>query len=592
MLANDLAFSDLFAQRSPFQVPKYQRSYAWADEELKDFVRDLELTFLARQNAKPKKHFFGGIVCLQHPAQNTLGRKYEVIDGQQRLATFGLFFARLRYWNTVLAGECRLASDLDGANLADARAERIRTTLLEYQDEIDGKPVQQQRVILSKADREFYAALLGGTPLAPQRESHNLLLRANEGIDTFIKSAVDATSTNKAKLATLDTLAKAATDDCHVVHLVSDIKTEAYRLFEVLNDRGRSLSEGDLLRSTTLERLEGATALQDQAEKIWDHILAAKASHIDRFLRTYYASRIGKRAGHRSLFDDFLRELFPSSQSHATILKTLKDMLFAYALFNCLADGDWPYENSMVAAWDRNRLKLLSQVLKNDLSLPLLLAACQLSEKNFAAVVHLVEFAVFRHIHCSRQHPSKLDSVFLSHVVEIRKKPNGYRPSTLRTGLKSTLDAYSGDPVFSEGMRSELVYRVKAGNTVTKYFLTTIEQFQSWYASGANGNPTCKDKTAVYDLSQIEIEHIYPRSSTSPDPTMEQLKQHLGNLSFWGPNDNTKAANQSFGAKKKIYALSKVQLNQDLAKLPKFEAPELQSRETDLVTSGLAIFKI
>ena len=155
MLANDLAFSDLFAQRSPFQVAKYQRSYAWGDEELKDFVRDLEQTFLSRQNAKPKKHFFGGIVCLQHPAQNTLGRKYEVIDGQQRLATFGLFFARLRYWNTVLAGECRLAGDLDGANLADARAERFRTSLLEYQDEIDAKPVQQQRVVLSKADKEF-----------------------------------------------------------------------------------------------------------------------------------------------------------------------------------------------------------------------------------------------------------------------------------------------------------------------------------------------------------------------------------------------------------------------------------------------------
>jgi hypothetical protein len=31
--ANDLQFGDLFAQRPPFQVPKYQRSYvdAWID---------------------------------------------------------------------------------------------------------------------------------------------------------------------------------------------------------------------------------------------------------------------------------------------------------------------------------------------------------------------------------------------------------------------------------------------------------------------------------------------------------------------------------------------------------------------------------
>jgi hypothetical protein len=222
----------------------------------------------------------------------------------------------------------------------------------------------------------------------------------------------------------------------------------------------------------------------------------------------------------------------------------------------------------------------------------LLLAACQLPEKTFAAIVHLVEFAVFRHIHCSRQHPSRLDSVFLLQAVEIRKKTTAYKPGVLRSVLKATLDTYSADGVFREGMRSELVYRDKAGNTVTKYFLTTIEQFRSWYTNGAKGNPTCKDKTAVYDLSQIEIEHIYPRGTASPDPHMEPLKQHLGNLSFWGPNDNTKAANQTFAAKKKLYALSNVQLNQDLAKLPKFEGTELESREADLVARGLAVFRM
>jgi hypothetical protein len=592
MLANDLSFGDLFAQRPPFQVPKYQRAYAWEEEELKDFVRDVNQTFLARQSGQPKKHFFGGVVCLQHAAQNTQGRRYEVIDGQQRLATFGLLFARLRYWNMVLAAECRVAGENDAANLAEARAERIKTIWLEYQDEVDGKPVEQQRVVLSKADKDFYSALVAGTTLAPQRESHKLLLRANTAIDSFIKQILNGISDIKAKLLVLDTLTKAATDDCHVVHLVSDTKTEAYRLFEVLNDRGRNLSEGDLLRSTTLERLEGASSLQDQAEKIWDHVLGTKANIIDRFLRTYYASHVGKRAGHRSLFDDFLREIFPASQNHATILKTLKEIHAAYALFVVLAEGDWPYENSVVTAWDRNRLKLLITVLKNDLCLPLLLAACELSEKHFSTVVHLIEFAVFRHIHCCRQHPSKLDGVFLSQVTEIRKKPTSYKPAALRAALKTVQDGYSVDSVFREGMRSELIYKLKAGNTITKYFLTTTEQFQSWYSAGGHGNPTCKDKTSVYDLSQIEIEHIYPRSSTAPDATLEPLKHHLGNLSFWGPNDNTKAANQNFASKKKLYAASNVTLNQALAKLSKFDASELESRETDLTNRGLAIFRM
>src|SRR5260370_8006040 len=86
--ANDLRFGEVFAQRPPFQVPKYQRSYAWEDEELKDFVRDLEQLYKARQSQAEKKHFFGGGGCLQHVAQNGFGRKYEVIDGQPTPRSF------------------------------------------------------------------------------------------------------------------------------------------------------------------------------------------------------------------------------------------------------------------------------------------------------------------------------------------------------------------------------------------------------------------------------------------------------------------------------------------------------------------------
>jgi len=521
-----------------------------------------------------------------------MGRRYEVIDGQQRLATFGLLFARLRHWNNVLAAECRVTGEDDSADLAAARAERIRVNLLEYADEIDGKAVQQPRVVLSKADKDFYTALLRGTSPTPIRESHKLLLRANDSINVFIKRILDGQTDHKSKLAALDTLSKAATDDCHVVHLVSDNREEAYRLFEVLNDRGRNLSEGDLLRSTTLERLEKSDSLQEQAEKIWDEILAVRASHIDHFLRVYYASHAGKRAGHRSLFDDFMREFFPDTLAPSKILQKLNHIRSAFTLYNFISEGDWPYEDSGVTVWDRNRLKLLLQVLKNELSLPLLLAACALTEKNFAVVVHILEFAVFRYIHCCRQHPSKLDSIFLANAVEIRKAPKTYKVGALRASLKSLQDSYAGDDVLRQGIRSELVYREKAGNTISKHFLTTIEQFQPWYKAGAAGVPKCKDKSSVYDFSQVEIEHVYPRNATSKDPVMEPLKNRLGNLSFWAPSDNTKAANQSFAAKKKLFAESKVLLNRELAKYSKFGDKQLQEREDELVKRGLAIFRM
>jgi hypothetical protein len=185
-----------------------------------------------------------------------------------------------------------------------------------------------------------------------------------------------------------------------------------------------------------------------------------------------------------------------------------------------------------------------------------------------------------------------LDSVFLASAVEIRKAPKAYKVGALRASLKSLQDTYAGDDLFGQGIRSELVYREKAGNTIPKYFLTTIEQFQPWYKAGANGVPKCKDKSSVYDFSQIEIEHVYPRNASSKDPMMEPLKNRLGNLSFWAPSDNTKAANQSFVTKKKLFAESKVLLNRELAKYSKFGDKQLQDREDELVKRGLAIFRM
>jgi hypothetical protein len=62
-------------------------------------------------------------------------------------------------------------------------------------------------------------------------------------------------STSK-KLECLLQLQRCVTDDCYVIHTISTDRDESYKLFDVLNDRGKTLSDGDKLRSYTLELLE------------------------------------------------------------------------------------------------------------------------------------------------------------------------------------------------------------------------------------------------------------------------------------------------------------------------------------------------
>ena len=48
--------SNLFDGRKIFNIPKYQRAYAWEERQLKDFVEDIENQSLDRN------YFFGTIL--------------------------------------------------------------------------------------------------------------------------------------------------------------------------------------------------------------------------------------------------------------------------------------------------------------------------------------------------------------------------------------------------------------------------------------------------------------------------------------------------------------------------------------------------
>jgi len=80
----------LFEQKQTFVVEQYQRGYAWDEQAVDDFVEDISQCLAARQAGDRKHHFFGGIVTIRREVGDSTRENYEVIDGQQRLASFVL----------------------------------------------------------------------------------------------------------------------------------------------------------------------------------------------------------------------------------------------------------------------------------------------------------------------------------------------------------------------------------------------------------------------------------------------------------------------------------------------------------------------
>lgn len=596
----NLSIGDLFSGRVPFIIEKYQRDYAWDNDQIADFNKDISFLYekydaIPPDSRKEKRHFFGGIVSVLKvvPATST-GRVYEVVDGQQRLATFMIAIHHLSNAYKDLASFCHENNNPDVENAAKAQKEDTDENFIFYK-EIEGtRRVPRLRLQLSKADKEVFEKIINGQLFECERESHKRLKYASETIkkqliDIPILRNIDFTP--QQKLSELNKLLSCMIDNCHLIHIISKQKKDAYRLFTILNDRGRTLSDGDLLRSDTLEKSESSSALQNNVEKYWDEILSKKQEEIDSFLRNAYASKTGLRAPRRELFDTLKDELF-SSEDAQVIESRVKLLLTEFKIYNQLVDGEWPYRPTTISEWDKNRLKRISYNLGHTLCYPLLICAKEcLDEENFLKIVLLLDRFVFRYITICKGSASELDSVYLKHVKAIRAST--FDLDLYRQDLKQLSERYASDGVFREKIDSSLEYSKSASKKKQsiKHFYSTIEDYYRWCSDGCNGEPT-PEKERIFDFDSIEIEHIYPQSPQLSDENLDRVKNSPGNLTIWAPNDNKAANNATFDVKKPLYLDSQFRINKELNVYDNWDIEKYNARKEKVTLWASKIFNV
>ena len=311
---------------------------------------------------------------------------------------------------------------------------------------------------------------------------------------------------------------------------------------------------------------EGLCTVQDA----WDEILQDEPKQIEQFLRYYYASACGSRVGRTSLYDDFLKQFFPdivdvddvSDEATATkIVDTVNQILREIRTYRKLIAGIWPYEvGQPLTDWDRKRLDILIRFLDFDIVYPLLLAAVQLKQKTFADLVHMLEKFMFRHKSVCNLGHQKLSELYMQEAVKIRRDPENYRLTGLRTTLKEYIETECTDAVFKVGL-SNLKYRTNGGNKPLRYLFSTLNEHIEWYRNGAVGAPA-PQKGTVINYDNVTIEHIASQSPSAAVPGFTSENIHtLSNLTLLTNGENDRAKNKSYTAKKAIYHDSEYVIN-------------------------------
>ena len=586
------------------EVPRFQRDYAWSEEEIKDFIDDwTELVTLASINSSADGHFLGGLVTVEERRNEHVAHK--IVDGQQRLTTIFITVWRLKHAFKQILEAAKGADEQDIIKRAEVAVKTHDDYLFSQTTNQQFVVTKHERLILSNKDRGYFEELINDDDPKPDNiASHDRLKSAAEQIQ---KSVIDEILASNDSLETkFDKLAQCSNmlvHSCYVLHISSDNQNEAYKLFSVLNDRGKSLSDGDHLRWSSMELIDshGDTQILEDVAEHWDNILANDPSEIAKFLEAYYPSKTGNRAKKTSIANDYRREFFSfvpplSLQDTKKVRDRVSDMRKYMEVYRQLVDGSWPYDEPTSSLWTQSRLQRLTKDLKHTLCVPLLLSATEnVSEHDFAKLVIGLEKFVFRYVTVVGARPSTLYPIYYRHAAKMESASTTYEVKTLFQGLSDLMQQNAPDEIFEQALRGEILsYEPPKQLRTIRYFLTTMNDYCEWTNKGPRVLTKPQELT-ITDLGQVQIEHIYPQTAKQQDAdtSLESLKHNLGNLTFWAPGENKKGGNKNYKDKVPEYLASQAKMTSSIGSRHKtWSKNKVKAREDELIEAALKVFKV
>ncbi|NOR03466.1 DUF262 domain-containing protein [Mycolicibacterium fortuitum] len=529
-------------------VPEYQRSYAWHvsgdDVQVAEYWNDL----LASVPNVDREYFFGTIVL----SRQVNSHRHVVIDGQQRLATTVLLL-------TAVRARFRAVSHPKARVLDGLLAKETMTS--------DG---EERRLLLNLDDDDYLASIVAdGTPPEPDRKIPSqkrlklayefLLERVNELADTEGNDALIKVVTflqNRARVGVIEV----------------PTESDAYVIFETLNDRGADLTIADLLKNylygKAQDKLEAVK--RDWAMALGALELTAADAKFVAFLRHYWSSREGVTRE---------RELYASIQAKvktktdaAKFARSIAQTAIQYAALDNASHPQWAKHGTSGRA--DVALLVRFNLAPNR---PLLMAAMDnFTQVEFAKLLQaLVNWSV-RGLINDIMNSGTTEEQYCLAAVEIRAKTIT-TVAQLRTFLTATV--LPSDTVFEDAYSLARIKRNR--NWLARYYLRALERQKVGEAEPALvPNP---------DENELNLEHVLPQNAVPADWTgvtsaedVETWAYRLGNMVLLSKKENNDIGNGDFLSKVPVLKASALELTKEVGRKHDWTPKQIENRQKDL----------
>lgn len=255
--AQESSLSDVFAPGERLRMPPYQRSYSWGETEALDLLGDLQEATDAQI-----PHFIGAVVFVHGEERGVL----EIVDGQQRLTTLTILLCVLR----------DLEPDKD-------RARALHALIADEARPILGEGANW-RIALNYQDGAFFRDMI-------QRPGSTLELDADPGeSESQARMVANAAAYQKELGEVAPEKRRALTEivmkGCALVRVVVDNKDQGFKVFRVLNTRGKEPGAHDIIKTELFQRARFTSSEAARYAERWaEHEATLGGAAFDDLLR-------------------------------------------------------------------------------------------------------------------------------------------------------------------------------------------------------------------------------------------------------------------------------------------------------------------
>lgn len=573
-----------------YQVPKYQREYAWTKQQWDELFDDL------LEEDAVTGHFLGTIICINRTFNANRENVLELVDGQQRMTTLSILMAAIyKFLNDHI-------DKLDADSKVDLNLLR-RQLILKDPLRVRVRPQIQN----SNYDDYLHVMKISGFEFdaPPVRFLGNRrIMKAYNHFGSRIQQLAGSNGSVRPVLDLLSRVKRAI-----LVKLEVESASDAFTLFESLNNRGMQLTPIDIIKNSILaaaDKRRNSDLTTDHVFDQWNELLGDLGDDYktqERFFRHYYnafkdelptvpKAPVAMRSNLIRIYEKLIS---------TDLEKRLQDILLCGSVYRRIVGNldvdehrtrldDALANLARVQGSPSEALLLYLMTYRNDLGL---------TEPMITSITNsLVSFFVRRNL-TGDPATNLLQRLFMSIIAGVAGLTGRQIVDEVRTRLKAVA---SSDSSFKAKLTGPL-YNENA--IVTRYILVALAE------DGMNNEKFTNLWETEGNHFKWTIEHILPQGPALPQEwismlggatkaaaTQQQHVHRLGNLTITGYNSTL--GNRSFTSKKNrkdsrgqyVGFKNGLVLNNDLVGATKWTAEEIDARTEKLARQVLRLFPL